>query len=269
MKKRIKLIAFLILTSSLAFAQDDSSMKKAAADAVNPLAFVTKLQFQPNYTFMDNGGDQLTLVSRIMQPSTSVGLPFIKSKNPSKLYTIYRLEVPIVSQTIQESSPLNATGLSDLVLVDVVCLKQKWGFAGIGPALIMPTASNDVLGSGKWSAGPVAVMLYTKIPKLQVGALVQQFSSFAGDSDREGANFMLFQPIINKILNNGYFVQFNPIMQFDWKNKKYNIPIALSMGKAFAKNLSIFVAPEYVVSGPGKGNFTIRLNINTMFAPIK
>lgn len=185
------------------------------------------------------------------------------------MYTVYRLEVPVVSQTVSTNSPMNATGLSDLIIVDAICFKQKWGFAGIGPALIVPTASSDVLGSGKWSGGPAVVLLHTKVPKLQMGALVQQFTSFAGDSDRADVNFMLFQPIVNKILTNGYFLQFNPIMKFDWENKKYNIPVAISFGRAFAKNLSMFIAPEYVVSGPGKGDFTLRLNINTMFASLK
>jgi len=270
---RIKLVLILFCVCAFTVnAQETSDAEagtdQAAADAVNPLAFITKLQFQPNYTFFDNGGEQLNLVSRIMQPSASIGLPFVKSKVPKKVYTIYRVEVPIIGQTISESNPLNATGIGDIVIVDAICFKQQWGIAGIGPALMIPTASADALGTGKWSAGPVAVVLYTKVPKMQIGLLAQQFTSFAGDNNRGDTNLMLFQPIVNKILTKGYFLQFNPIMQFDWENKKYNIPIALSIGRAFAKNLSVFIAPEYVVSGPAKGNFTLRLNINTMFASI-
>jgi hypothetical protein len=37
---------------------------------------------------------------------------------------------------------------------------------------------------------------------------------------------------------------------------------------AFATNLSLFIGGEYVVSGPDQGDFTLRLNINTMFAPV-
>ena len=31
----------------------------------------------------------------------------------------------------------------------------------------------------------------------------------------------------------------------------------------------MFIGGEYVVSGPGQGDFTIRLNINAMFASTK
>ncbi len=52
-------------------------------------------------------------------------------------------------------------------------------------------------------------------------------------------NFMLFQPIVNKILRKGVFLQFTPIIKFDWENSEYNIPVSLAIGKAFAKNLNL------------------------------
>jgi hypothetical protein len=191
------------------------------------------------------------------------------SRDPSKVYTIYRLEVPLVSQTISSgSSSGNATGLADLVLIDVIAFKRKWGLAGIGPALIIPTASPAIYGSGKWSAGLAGVILYTKIPRLQIGALAQQYFSFAGDAERESVNFMFFQPILNKILSKGYFLQFSPIMKFDWENSDYIIPLSIGFGRAFAKNLSMSIAPEYIVAGSSKDTFSVKLNVNLMFAPV-
>ncbi len=263
--KRILLFTIFLINSFNLIAQEESDVTKAAGDATNPLAFVTKLQVQPNYTFKDNGGDQLVLVSRIIQPSKSIGLPFIKSKE--KVYTIYRLEVPVISQTFPKNIG-DATGISDLVFVDVIAFKTKIGLVGVGPGLIIPTASSDFLGSGKWSTGLAGVFL-TKGFGLTLGVLGQQYVSFAGDSSRQDQNFMLFQPIITKIFKKGYFMNFSPIMKFDWENDAYNIPIGVNFGKAFAKNLSMFIGAEYVVSGPGQGDFTIKLNINAMFAATK
>lgn len=268
----MKILATLILICSISFrlnAQQEKEEESAASNATNPLAFVTKLQFQPNYVFKDPDGDQLSLINRIIQPTATIGLPFIKSKNPKKVYTIYRLEIPIISQTISDSqSVLNATGLSDLVFLDAIAFKNEWGLLGIGPALIIPTASPEIFGSGKWSAGPVAVLLYTKTKGMQLGALVQQFFSFAGSETREDQNFMFFQPIFNLIFGKGYFLQFSPIMKFDWKKSKYSVPVSPAFGRAFAKNLSMSIAPEYVISGPAKGDFAIKLNINAMFVPL-
>jgi len=257
-------IAFYSVT---VFAQEESDVQQAAAHATNPLAFVTKLQFQPNYSLKDNGGNQLVMISRIMQPSKSIGLPFIKSKDPSKIYTIYRLEAPVASQTFPNNAG-DATGLSDLILIDVIAFKQKKGLFGVGPVLIMPTASSEYLGSGKWSTGLAGVYM-TKAFGLTLGILGQQFVSFAGDSQRQDQNFMLFQPIVTKIFKKGYFMNFSPIMKFDWENDAYNIPLGINFGKAFAKNLSMFIGAEYVVSGPNQGDFTIRMNINAMFTSTK
>ncbi len=268
MKKRkdLLVITILIITSSLALAQEESDIKKAADNATNPLAFVTKFQIQPNYAFKNGGGNQLIMVSRIMQPSKTIGLPFIKSKNPSKIYSIYRLEAPVASQTLPNSD-LDATGLTDLILVDVIAFKTKYGIMGVGPAISLPTASSPNLGSGKWSAG-LAGTFITKLLGLRVGVLAQQFVSFAGDSEREDQNYMVFQPFATKIFKKGYFMNISPIMKFDWENDAYNIPLGINVGKAFAKNLSVFIGTEYTVSGPNKGDVVLRLNINTMFSSL-
>ncbi len=268
MKKRKDLLVFtiLIITTSLALAQEESDVKKAADNATNPLAFVTKFQIQPNYTFKDGGGDQLILISRIMQPSKSIGLPFIKSKDPSKVYSIYRLEAPVASQTLPNSD-MDATGLTDFILIDMIAFKTKFGVMGVGPSLSLPIASSPMLGTGKWSAGLAGTFL-TKIAGLQIGILAQQFFSFAGDSERADQNYMVFQPVVTKVFKKGYFMNVSPIMKFDWENDTYNIPLGINVGKAFAKNLSLFIGTEYTVSGPNRGDFALRLNINTMFSSL-
>jgi hypothetical protein len=248
--------------------QDQQTLDQAASNATNPLAFVTKLQVQPNFSWMSDNARQINLTTRIIQPTPSVGLPFIKSKDPSKVYTLYRLELPIISQTYPKQPPLDATGLSDLILLDVVAFKQKWGLLGAGPGLIIPTINPSPVSGGKWCLGFTGVLLDTKTKGLQFGLLVQQFFSIAGGSSPT-RNFMLFQPIFNKVLGDGYFIGISPIMTFDWQNNAYNIPISVSFGKAFAKNLSAFIAPQYVISGPGVGNFILQFQLNAMFPPTK
>jgi len=255
-----------VLISSTAFSQVTKTEENiAAAKAVNPLAYVTKLQFQPVFTFIGTGGKQLALFSRIVQPSKSIGLPFIKSKSPH-WYTLYRLEAPLISQTVSDNaSKFNATGTGDFIVLDAITYRAKWGQVGVGPALLIPLASPQTLGTGKWCAGPTAIVVYTKIPKLQLAFLVQQFFSFSGDPQRPGQNFMYFQPQITKLFDKGLFLQTFPIMKLDWKNDKYNIPVNLLLGKAFAKDRSMYLGPQYVVSGALKDTWSIFFNINTMF----
>lgn len=85
------------------------------------------------------------------------------------------MEAPIIGQTFPETPLLDATGISDLVLLDVVAFKQNWGLLGIGMGLIMPTASSEYFGTGKWSTGISGVVLNTKTKVLQYGILFQQY----------------------------------------------------------------------------------------------
>ncbi len=247
----------------------DSALGAAASNATNPLAFVTKLQIQPNFVWKENQARQIALTTRIIQPTGSVLLPFIKSKDPSKVYTLYRLELPLISQTYPEKPSLDATGLSDVFLLDVVAFKQKWGLLGIGPGLIIPAMNPSQISGGKWCAGISGVILNTKTKGLQFGVLAQQYISFAGSSNSSSRNFMLFQPIFNKVLRDGYFFGVSPIMLFDWENTSYSVPLSISLGKAFAKNLSAFIAPQYMISGPNKGDVILQFQLNAMFPPSK
>ncbi len=247
----------------------DNNLGAAAANAVNPMAFVTKLQLQPNFTWKEDKARQINLTTRIVQPTPSIGLPFIKSKNPEKVYTIYRLEVPLVGQTYPAKPSLDATGLSDMIIADLIAFKQKWGIIGAGPGLLIPTNNPEQISGGKWCAGLASVVLNTKTKGLIYGALVQQYFSFAGSSNRQSRNFMLFQPIFTKILSNGFFIGSSPILTFDWKNDTYSIPVIVTFGKAFAKNLSAFIGPQYMISGPNKGDVTLQFQLNAMFPPTK
>jgi len=261
--------SILLYYSSFAQENQEETLDQAAANATNPLAFVTKLQVQPNFVWKSEDARQINLTTRIIQPTPSLGLPFIPSKDPSKIYTLYRLEMPLIGQTFPKNPSQDATGLSDLILLDVVAFKQKWGLLGIGPGLIIPTYNPEAISGGKWCIGLSGVALNTKTKGLQFGLLFQQFFSFAGAANRSSKNFMLFQPIFNKVLTDGYFIGVSPIMTFDWENNAYSIPISISIGKAFAKNLSAFIAPQYVISGPNQGDFVLQFQINAMFPPPK
>ena len=234
----IILISLILLSFMQIKAQEkvaESNLGTAAANAVNPMAFITKLQLQPNFTWKDDKARQLNLTTRIVQPTPSIGLPFIKSKHPEKVYTIYRLEVPIISQTFPAKPSLDATGLGDLVVADLIAFKQKWGIIGAGPGILIPTSKPEQISGGKWCAEIASVVLNTKTKGLIYGALAQQFFSFAGSSDRQRRNFMLFQPIFTKIFNSGFFIGSSPILTFDWENDTYSVPVIVTIWKGICK----------------------------------
>lgn len=91
-----------------------------------------------------------------------------------------RLEIHVTSQTFCAEPELNATGLADITLSEVLDVKTSWGRFGAGPCFGFPSATSPILGSGKWTAGLVAMIMYTKNKKLLLGLVVNQYFSYAG-----------------------------------------------------------------------------------------
>jgi hypothetical protein len=107
---------------------------------------------------------------------------------------------------------------------------------GIGPSLMMDTASDNELGSGKWSAGPTAVVLIQPKP-WTIGLLGRQLWDFAGDSDRKSFNQLLLEPFINYNLDNGWYLISDMIIVANWEadsSNTWTIPLGGGAGKMFA-----------------------------------
>jgi len=106
---------------------------------------------------------------------------------------------------------------------------------GIGPSLSLPTASDDQLGSGKWSAGPTGVALWQ--PKWGTfGSLVRQIWSFAGDDDRADVNQFLIEPFCSYNLANGWYLVTDMIITANWdapSDQQWTVPIGGGFGKLF------------------------------------
>ncbi len=91
----------------------------------------------------------------------------------------------------------------------------KWIW-GVGPALVLPIATEDRYASDKWSGGFSAVAL-TMPGNWVAGLLVQNVWSFAGDSDAADVNSFLFQYFINYNLDDGWYLSSTPIITANWE----------------------------------------------------
>jgi hypothetical protein len=104
---------------------------------------------------------------------------------------------------------------------------------GVGPTFIFPTASEDVTGSGKYQAGPSAVLAHLG-EKWTVGALAQQWWSFAGDDDRADTSHMNTQIFLQYKLPHLWQIGMTPNINVNWKAKggeKLSLPIGIGINK--------------------------------------
>ena len=122
---------------------------------------------------------------------------------------------------------------------------HDFGF-GIGPTLAFPTANIDVLGQGKWQAGPAAGAVWTP-GRWLIGVLAQNPISLFGDSSRPNVNELILQPYLSVVLAKGWFVRSEPQMTVNWNSGKQVLPINLGVGRVFPigeQDVSMFVEPR-------------------------
>ncbi|MBT8442876.1 MAG: transporter [Gammaproteobacteria bacterium] len=73
----------------------------------------------------------------------------------------------------------------------------------------LPTASDDTLGSGKWSIGPSFDYEYEN-GRLFAGAIAMQIWSVAGDSDRKDVSMLIVKPFVYYTLNDNWDLIYVP-----------------------------------------------------------
>ena len=135
------------------------------------------------------------------------------------------------------------TGFGDMYYVGLFspkeAIKHEAGGSsvwGVGADLAIPTASEDVLGSGKWSAGPSALYAYLG-PKWKLGALWQQYFSFAGDSDRADVNMTNLQYFWYYSIDPVTSIGAMPNILINWeqssKSDRATVPIGVGINRTF------------------------------------
>lgn len=102
---------------------------------------------------------------------------------------------------------------------------------GVGPVFLLPTATDDFLGTEKWGAGPTAVALRQTRTGWSYGALANHLWSFAGSDDCQDINDTFLQPLMPKRLGQGRTVSFSLESTRDWQNEPWTVPFNIGFSK--------------------------------------
>jgi hypothetical protein len=122
------------------------------------------------------------------------------------------------------------TGLGDIVLLNAFSTNEGAkppNIVGAGLTTMFNTATEDVLGTGKWSAGPAGLALHIG-EKWMYGVIAQHFWSFAGDDNRADVNLTDIQPIIRYLLTQETSIGMQPNWRYNWERDEWaQIPLGL------------------------------------------
>ena len=142
---------------------------------------------------------------------------------------------------------------------------------GIGPIFQFPTATATDLGTGRWSAGPTAALIYSNGPWFN-GVLAYHLMSFAGNRDRGSVNQTFIEPELSYNFESGWYLDWNPSITFDWTADAANgwtVPMGADVGKAFnlgAQAMSVQVGSYDLVERPdGIPQWIVRVQLTLLF----
>ena len=101
---------------------------------------------------------------------------------------------------------------------------------GVGPVLLFPTATKDLLGSEKWGAGPAVVAL-TMSGQWTIGLLANHIWSYAGDSDRQDINNSFMQPFVAYTWPSAWTFSVQSETTYNWETEKWSVPLNIAISK--------------------------------------
>lgn len=261
-KGAVTLAAALFGTAPL-YAQSDQGDQDLAKQSQNPIANLISFPLQNNTSF--NVGPNDGIVNDLnIQPVYPVTV--------GKFNVINRFILPVTYQGELVEGQGSEFGLGDLSYTPFIS-PAKGGTVtwGIGPAFIIPTATDDRLGSGKWSAGAGVVVLATPSTWV-VGFLAQNTWSFAGDDDRADVNFFFSQYFVSYVTPSGFYLTTAPIITANWEaesGQRWTVPFGGGGGKLvrFGKlPVDIQAQAFYNVEKPdGAADWSLRVQLKALF----
>jgi hypothetical protein len=261
---RLLAVSTAVLALVAVSAAQPASEEDLAKETQNPVSDLISVPFESNFNFGVGPNDDLQYILYV-QPV----VPFRLSKDWN---LITRTIIPLIDQPELGPGVGDVFGLGDIQLSQFLSPAKSGALIwGIGPIFQFPTATDDALGSDKWSAGPTAAALTIRGPWV-AGALVNHLWSFAGDDDRADVNQTLIQPIVNYNLPGGWFLSSVPYITANWEtdgDDRWTVPIGIGVGKVHrfgTQPVSLQLTPYYNVVRPDDAaEWTLRFRINLLF----
>ena len=267
--RMILALSLLVLTPCLRGAEPETDeATELAKQLSNPVASLISIPFQANYDFdigPTGNGSRFTLNIQPVVP-----LSISKDWN-----IIVRTILPVVSQhdVFYPALPQDRTqsGLGDTTQSFFLSPKLPgpggiiWG---LGPVVLFPTATDDLLGGEKWGLGPTVVLLKQE-KGWTFGVLANQIWSIAGNSHRSSISAMFLQPFVTYTTKTHTTFGLNTESTYDWKDSQWTVPInafvsqVLKIGK---QPISIQLGARYYADGPsGAPDWGLRLNFTLLY----
>ncbi len=223
MRKILSVAIGIVLFSLPAYAMTEAELAKALA---NPVANLISVPISVNYDQNIGPDEDGSVLRYSIQPV----IPFTLNEDWNMISRT------ILTMIKQDNIPVEGegeSGMGDIVQSFFFSPKESTSGGvvwGVGPVFLLPTASEEVLGSEKWGIGPTAVVLKQGDP-VTFGFLTNHIESVAGSDDRADVSSTLIQPFFVYITKTKTSISLNTESTYDWENEQWSILVNLMVNQ--------------------------------------
>lgn len=249
---------------STAVAQEQSAAE-LAKKLSNPVAALISVPFQLNYDSdigSEDSGERFTLN---VQPVVPIDLN-------DDWNIISRTILPITEQRDIYPGAGSQFGVGDVVQSVFFSPKEPtdsgWIW-GAGPAMLLPTGSDDLLTADQWGLGPTGVALKQTGP-WTYGALANHIERVSGGEGRADVSATFVQAFLTYSTPTGVTYALNTESTYDWEAEEAGIPINFmvnKIGKIGGQMIQYGAGVRYWAESTENGpeGFGARLNFILLF----
>ena len=262
-------VVLAVLSSAATVPAQEASPSDEAAELAkklaNPIASLISVPVQYNYD--EYGGASDGAATHVLNIQPVIPLSLNDDWN-----MITRTIVPLIDRQYFPLDTMNESGLGDVIASQFFSPKAPtaggWIW-GAGPVELLPTATDDVLGSEQWGIGPTAVALKQSGP-WTVGFLTNHIWSVAGDDDRDDVNATFLQPFVSYVTKTKTTFGLNTESTYDWENEQWSVPVIAQVAQLFKigpQIMQLAVGAKYWVDSPDNGqeDWGLRVQLTFLF----
>jgi hypothetical protein len=259
---QLVIAAIALGCGATAHAQDAADLAKKLA---NPVASLISVPFQFNWDRNIGPLDDGSRTTLNVQPVIPISIA-------QEWNLISRTILPVIDQENAVPGAGSQFGLGDTVQSLFLSPKAPTASGliwGAGPVFLVPTATSELLGSGKWGAGPTGVALLQEGP-WTIGMLANHIWSFAGSDNRADVNSTFLQPFVVYTTPGGWTFSANTESTYDWESHQWNAPVGAFVGKVTklgGQLIQFQAGPRYYVAHTDTGpkGWGFRFNVVLLF----
>jgi len=260
--------ALVLLAALPVSAQQAPAASAPAADSAaelakrlaNPIANLISVPFQSNWDLGIGANNGSRMVLNIQ--------PVVPFKLSDDWNLMTRYIVPVASQFDLTGASTSESGLGDSVVSAFLSPSKGRITWGVGPAFLIPTATDDALGSGKLGIGPSVVAL-RQSGGWTVGGLANHLVSVAGSEDRGKVNATFLNPFLVYNWRSGAGVTLNVEYTHDWENEVdvlvVNFPTLSGVTRFGNQTVSFSISPRFHFAPETRPDYGVRAAVILVF----